>query len=219
MPVLQRQRPALGGLDRVGRAEHKKMRDRAQRGEVLDRLMRRTVLAETDRVVRHYIDDAGLHQRRQTDRRAGVIGEGQERAAIGNEPAMHGDAVHRGAHPMLADAEMDIAAGEIAGLDVGLVLGLGVVRRGQVGRAADQLRHRRHQRVEHLARGLTGSDLRVLGAEIVANLGDRRVEPLRQLASLAALELAAPVGGAAASRCSQSCRSAEPRDPACRHSA
>ena len=54
---------------------------------------------------------------------------------------------------------------------------------------------RREQRVEHLAGGLTGGDLRVLGAEIVAHLGDHRVEVLRQVTLEAALEFGAPVGG------------------------
>src|SRR5256885_10809603 len=34
----QGQRPALGGLDRVGGTEHQEVRDRAQRREMLDRL-------------------------------------------------------------------------------------------------------------------------------------------------------------------------------------
>ena len=78
---FERELPALGGLDRVGRAEHQQVRDRAQRGEMLDRLMRRAVLAEADRVVRHHVDDALAHQRGEADRRAAVIGEHQERAA------------------------------------------------------------------------------------------------------------------------------------------
>ena len=36
------------------------MRDRAQRREMLDRLVRRPVLAEADRIVRHHIDDAAI---------------------------------------------------------------------------------------------------------------------------------------------------------------
>ena len=55
---------------------------------------------------------------------------------------MHGDAVHRRRHAHLAHAVMHVAAGEIARLHLALALGLGVVRRGQVGRAADQLGHR-----------------------------------------------------------------------------
>ena len=34
------------------------MRDRPQRREMLDRLVRRAVLAEADRIVRHHVDHA-----------------------------------------------------------------------------------------------------------------------------------------------------------------
>ena len=55
---VQRQGPALGGLDRVGRAIDVEPGHRPQRRQMLDRLMGRPVLAEPDRVVRHDIDDA-----------------------------------------------------------------------------------------------------------------------------------------------------------------
>ena len=133
---------------------------------------------------------------------------------------MHGDAVHRRRHAQFAHAEMDVAAGEIAGLDFPLVLGLGVVRRRQIGRAADHFRYRREQRVEHLAGGLTGGDLRVLGAEIVAHLGDHRVEVLRQVALEAALEFGAPVGGRGGETLFPFLPHGRRRaTPACRHSA
>ncbi len=213
-------RPAFGGLDRIGRAEHQEVRDRAQRREMLDRLVGRPVLAEADRIVRHHIDDAQLHQRRQPDRRPGVIGEGQEGPAIGNEPAMRGDAVHRRRH---ADARARRNGGSGRRNRRGAhpsAFRPGVVRRGQVGRAAEQLGHRRDQRVEHRARGLARRQLRVLGAEIVAQLGDqrRRNRPAVR-----------PSGGAGTRRAcrarrrraaaSQACRTAAPRAPASRHSA
>jgi hypothetical protein len=78
--------PALGRLHRVGRAEDQQVRDRAQRREMLDRLMGRAVLAEADGVVRHDVDDALAHQRGEADRRAAIVGEDQEGAAIGDEP-------------------------------------------------------------------------------------------------------------------------------------
>ena len=56
--LLQRAQPGLRGLDRVGRAEHQEVRDGAQRRQMLDRLVRRAVLAEADRIVRHHVDDA-----------------------------------------------------------------------------------------------------------------------------------------------------------------
>ena len=49
--------------------------------ELLDRLMRRSVLADADRIVREDIDDGQLHQGRQTDRRLHVVGEDQEARA------------------------------------------------------------------------------------------------------------------------------------------
>ena len=54
---------AAARLVRVGRAHEPEIRDRAQRGVRLDRLVRRAVLAEPDRVVRPGPDDGQLHER------------------------------------------------------------------------------------------------------------------------------------------------------------
>ena len=64
---------------------------------------------------------------------------------------MQRQAVEHGAHAVLADAEADVAAGKIAGLDVHRTLRPGVVRRSQVGRAAHQRGEARCERVQHLA--------------------------------------------------------------------
>ena len=56
---------------------------------------------------------------------------------------MQRHAVHGRRHAVLAHAVMDEAAGEVGGADRRHRLGAGVVRAGQVGRAADHLRHRR----------------------------------------------------------------------------
>ena len=50
--MRQRRLPAFGGLDRVGRPEHQQVRHGAQGREMLDRLVRRAVLAETDGIMR-----------------------------------------------------------------------------------------------------------------------------------------------------------------------
>ena len=65
---------------------------------MLDRLMRRPVLAEADRIMGQHIDDAQAHQRREADRAARIVGEDEEGAAIGHEAAMQRDAVHRRRH-------------------------------------------------------------------------------------------------------------------------
>ena len=93
-----------------------------------------------------HVDDALAHQRGEPDRRAAVIGEHQERAGIGDDAAMQRHAVHRGGHAVLADAVVDEAAGEIGGRHRLHRLGARVVGAGEIGRAADHFRHRRHQR-------------------------------------------------------------------------
>ena len=73
--------PAGGRLVGVGRADDVEARDRAQRGEVLDRLVGRAVLAEADGVVGPHVGDRQAHQRGQPHRAAHVVGEREERAA------------------------------------------------------------------------------------------------------------------------------------------
>src|SRR6185369_6085176 len=79
--ALERQSPCRGGLEPVRGADHEQVGDQPQRREVLDRLVRGPVLAEEDAVVRVDVDDVQLHQRREADRRARVVGEGEERGA------------------------------------------------------------------------------------------------------------------------------------------
>ena len=53
------------------------VRDRAERRDLLDRLVGRSVLAEPDRIVRHDVDHAHAHQGGEADRAAAVVGEGE----------------------------------------------------------------------------------------------------------------------------------------------
>ena len=69
--------PRLGDLVGVAGADHVQARHRPQRGELLDGLVGGPVLAEADRVVAEPVDHRQLHQRREADRRAGVVGEDQ----------------------------------------------------------------------------------------------------------------------------------------------
>ena len=77
---------------------------------MLDRLVRRTVFADADRVVRHHMDHALTHQRAEADGGAGVIREDEEGAGVGDDAAMQRHAVHRGGHRVLADAPVDVTA-------------------------------------------------------------------------------------------------------------
>ena len=94
-------------------------RNRAQAGELLDRLMRGAILAQGDAVVGEDVDHVQSHQRGETDRRAHVIGEDQERRAERNGAAVRGEAVHDRAHAVLAHAEVQIAAGVAPAAAVG----------------------------------------------------------------------------------------------------
>src|SRR4029077_6620386 len=78
--------PALSRFHTVTRAEHEQIRDGTQCRQVLDRLMRWTVLAEPDGVMGHHEYDAIAHERRKANGRPAIIGEDQERAGIRNDP-------------------------------------------------------------------------------------------------------------------------------------
>ena len=107
---LDGQRPGGDRLVGVARPDEPQVRDRAQRRVVLDRLVGRAVLAEPDGVVRPDVDDVQPGQRREADRAAHVVAEGQERGAVRDEAAVIGDAVGDAAHGVLADAEPEVPA-------------------------------------------------------------------------------------------------------------
>jgi len=86
------------------------MGDGAQRREMLDRLVGRAILAQPNRIVRHYETGAYPHHGGEADRRAAIVREAQERAAIGDEAAVQRDAVHRCRHGVLAHPVVHIAA-------------------------------------------------------------------------------------------------------------
>ena len=157
---LQRRLPAFGGLDSVSRPEHQQIRRRAQHGEMLDRLMRRPVFAETNRVMRQHIDDTLAHQRRQTHAAARIVGEDHERAAVGDEPAVQRQAVHRRRHAVFANAVVHVATGERIRADRRHALGDREIGMGEIGRAADRQIGRAIDRGERGLRGLARRDLR-----------------------------------------------------------
>ena len=104
---------------------------------------------------------------------------------------MQGDAVARRDHPVLADAPVDVAAGEVVGLDFLLVRELGVVGRGQVGRAGDELGHGGPDHVERRLARLAGRDLRLFIGKLLLVGVDDLIEILRQIAAQPPLEFGA----------------------------
>ena len=132
--------PGLRRFIGVSGSKHNKPRDRAQRCELLDGLMRRAVLADTDRIVREDVDHRQLHQRGQADRGTAIVAEDQEPGAVGPDlDPCH--TVEDRPHGRLTDAEVEVAAGiavrrlEVAGT---VESQSGFRRWSQVGRAGHQ---------------------------------------------------------------------------------
>ena len=107
---------------------------------------------------------------------------------------MQRHAVHGRRHAVLAHAVVDEAAGEIGRRDRRHRLGLGVVRAGEVGRAADHLRQRRGQGIERVLGCHAGGDLLGLLRELLLHRPHSPVERARKIAPNAALELGAALG-------------------------
>ena len=137
----------------------------------------------------HDVDHPLLHQRGQADGRAGVVGKDQERACVGNDPAVQRHAVHRRRHAVLANAVVDVVRCEVIRGDSAMVAGLGVVRAGQVGRAAEHGRHGRDQRFEHFARAGTGGEGRLIADRDLFDRFQRLAGGIGQRACVHGVEL------------------------------
>src|SRR4029077_1606141 len=137
---------------------------------MLDRLVRRPILAEPDRIMREDIDRMSARERGDADGGAARIGEDQEAAAGRDDAAVQRHAVHRRDHAVLADAVMHVAAGKILRCDVLERLHLGVVRRGEIRRADHELRHVRNDGLERRLARFARRDRRLLGGELALEL-------------------------------------------------
>ncbi len=153
--LAQRHAPGFGGFIGVARADDIEVGNGAQRRQLFDRLVRRAVLADPDRVVRKDENNRQFHDRGQPDRRPHIVAEyqegGGERAQVTERHAV-GD----GAHGVFADAEMHVAAAGRRRFQVLVALAgqLGLGRGRKVGGAADQGRGFGGDGVQHLAAGV-----------------------------------------------------------------
>ena len=108
---------------------------------MLDRLMRRTVLANAERVVCPDINHVQAHQRRETHCRFHVVREDEERAAGRNHAAVQRHAVGHAGHRQLRNARLEEFTAEVA-LRKGFGLleeAVGLVRIRKVGRGHDHI--------------------------------------------------------------------------------
>jgi hypothetical protein len=190
---------------------------------VLDRLVCGAVLAEADAVVREHVHDAQLHQGRHADGVAAVVGEGQEGAAVGDEPAVQRHAVHDRGHAELAHAVVDMPAAGLPRTHGAAVAEVRQVRSGEVGTAAQQFRHSWRQRLQHVLRCLARGHRVARPCEQRQHVALEVGEVLGQLAAHAAFELGGQRGMLAAVRLEAPAPlgfpGAAPLAPACQRSA
>ena len=134
--------PGLGHLVGIARTQDDQTGNRPQRGQLFDRLVRRPILADANRVVGKDVDRRNLHKGAQTDGGSGVIAEDEK---AGSEGAHLGErhSVDDGAHCMFTNTEVEVATAVIIGAKITCALEgkTGFGRGRQIGSAADEPGH------------------------------------------------------------------------------
>ena len=138
--------------------------------------------------------DALLHQRRHAQRVARVLGEHQEGAAVGDEAAVQGDAVHDRRHAELAHTIVDVVAVATRCCSRAFEpFQIGEVGAGQVGRAAEQFRQHRAEPFSAFCEALREAMVSALASTALMN-SPRLARPVRrQFALHAPLEFGGEV--------------------------
>ena len=156
---------------------------------MLDRLVRRAVLAKSDRVMGIDVDRGGRDQRPHAHGIARIVGEHEERRVVGHEAAVQGQPVRDRSHAELADAVVDIVAVRRVRVDVAAAFPESEVRVREVGRAANQLGQCRTVGLERHLRGLARRDRGTFGLQLRDEGVGNPVKAARQRAGHATLEL------------------------------
>src|SRR6266700_29485 len=102
--------PGFGSFIGITWAQHRQTRNRAQGGQLLNRLVCGTIFTQTNAIMRKDVDSLEAHQCGQANRWTHIVREDQEGGTERNEAAIEGDAVHNAAHPMLTDAKVHVAS-------------------------------------------------------------------------------------------------------------
>ena len=105
--------------------------------QVFNRLVRGAVLTQENAVMRENENRVGPHQRREAQRRPQVVRKDKEGGAVRNQSAQ-GHAIHNCAHAVFANAKVEVAPAEAAGLEVLFTFDQSVGGRRQVRRATEQ---------------------------------------------------------------------------------
>src|SRR5437868_12549345 len=100
------------------------------------------ILSQANRIVGKHEYRGNLHERGEPHAGAHVISKVKEGRSVGAN-AGQSHSIHAGTHDMLANSEVQIASGIIAGLEVARAFEFegGLVRGGEIGRAPDEPRN------------------------------------------------------------------------------
>lgn len=128
----------------VSRAPDHAVGESTEVSQSLDRLVSRTVLAQTNGVVGGDPDGADARQGRQTDGTGSVGDEVEESTTVGDDGSVGGQTVHDGTHTVLTDTISDVSSGVVSeagslGLEVNSLLPAGKVGASQISRSTDKL--------------------------------------------------------------------------------
>ena len=119
--------PSRSCLVCIGWANHVEVGDSSQRGQMFDGLVSGPIFTQADRIVCPHIGHGQSHESCESNSRAHVVTEDQERAAKYFATTVKGDSVHDRAHRVLANTERDVGParrsrhGMVRTLDVGVV--------------------------------------------------------------------------------------------------
>src|SRR5580700_10262260 len=117
MVLLHGDFPGLYHFIRIAGTDQQDAREGAQVGELLDWLMCRAILADSNRVMSEDMNDRQLHQRAETNSATRIVTKDEEPRSIGP----HLDEAHPvqdGRHRVFADSKVEIASLVAAGLKI-----------------------------------------------------------------------------------------------------
>ena len=166
MLLLHRDLPCLGDFVRIAGTQHQHVRHRPQPRQLLDWLMRRSILANTNRIVRHHVNHGGFHQRRQPHRWFHVIGEVKE-GRVEHFQTRDCHAVRRRSHAVFANSEVEVASSIVVGLKIARArhLQVNLVRFRQISRASDQPRNVLRESIQNFSRAFPSGNAFGVGRE------------------------------------------------------
>ena len=157
-----------GSLVTVGRSPEGDVRGGSEPSSGLNRLVRGSVLTETDRVVGGDLDDSEVRKGGQSDGTGGVGDEVEESSAEWDDTTVRGKTVTDGGHTVLTDTESEVSA--LVRTETGRwvleVLGTlvsGQVGSSQIGRTTDELWQNLGKGVDGGLGQLSGSNGGILG--------------------------------------------------------